>query len=240
VSPTVRVTTWNIQHAKRGDTGVVDPDALAADAAALGADVLSLQEVDRRTARVGGVDLLDVVAEATGLVPVDGAVVDLQGGTYGNALLVRDDLIDARSYRVGPRPLPRPWWPPWDRPEPRGVVIAYLAAVDVLVVGCHLGLRPKERRRQFHELLRPHAAGAIPVVVAGDLNTRPPELGPYVARYGFTAVDVPAAFPAHEPRIVIDHVLVRGIAMARPCPPADRPVVSDHRPVSVEVEPAAR
>ena len=106
----------------------------------------------------------------------------------------------------------------------------------MLVVGCHLGLRPKERRRQYHELLRPHSQGRIPVVVAGDLNTRPPELAPYAARHGFTVVDVPAAFPAHAPRITIDHVLVHGIDSVRPCPPAERPVVSDHRPVSVDVE----
>jgi endonuclease/exonuclease/phosphatase family metal-dependent hydrolase len=39
------------------------------------------------------------------------------------------------------------------------------------------------------------------------------------------------------PRNVIDHVLVKGVR-GRPCPPAERPVVSDHRPVLVEVDEA--
>jgi endonuclease/exonuclease/phosphatase family metal-dependent hydrolase len=232
----MRVTTWNIEHGRRADSAVIDADALAAAAAALGADVLSLQEVDRRTERVHGVDLLDVVAEATGLVPVDGAVVDLQGGTYGNALLVRDELIDARTYGIGTRRLPRPWWPPWNRPEPRGYVVAHLAAVDALVVGCHLGLRPRERRRQYRALLGAYSAGDEPVVVAGDLNTLMAELAPYASSHGFDVAQVPPAFPAHAPRSTIDHVLTRNVAQVRPCPPAERPAVSDHRPVSVELE----
>jgi endonuclease/exonuclease/phosphatase family metal-dependent hydrolase len=76
------------------------------------------------------------------------------------------------------------------------------------------------------------------VIVAGDLNTRPPELARHLERYGFAAADVPHAFPAHAPRIAIDHVLTRNVDVARvrACPPTARPAVSDHRPVAVDVE----
>jgi len=226
----VRLVTWNIQHGRHAVTGRPDADALAAAAAGLGADVLALQEVDRRTGRVGGADLLAVVADATGLTPVDGAVVAFDGGTYGNALLVRPDLFGGSGGTVR---LHRPWWPPWRRPEPRGAVVARLAEPSLLVVGCHLGLRRSERRRQLPGALRA-ADAEVAAVLLGDLNSFRGEIEPHARRHGFAVVEVPPAFPAHAPRAAIDHVLTRGVA-ARPLPGAERPVVSDHRPVSVEL-----
>ena len=227
----MRLATWNVQHGRRWDTGTPDAAALAEAAAALAADVLALQEVDRGTGRVGGADLLAAVAEATGLRPVDGHVVEVDDGTYGNALLVRDDLL---VEPVGTKRLRRPWAFPWNRPEPRGAVVARLRGSPGLVVGAHLGLRRSERRHQLPGLLSA-AAGAQTAVVLGDLNAFPDEVEPVARRHGFTVLDVPPAFPAVAPRKVIDHVLVKGLR-ARPCPPADRPAVSDHRPVIVEVD----
>lgn len=225
VSRVVRVATWNVQH------GHPDPDALGAAVASLAAEVVALQEVDRFTARVGGRDLLARAAETSGLVAVDGHVVDFDGGTYGNALLVHPDLLESAG---APAPLHRPWWPPWDRPEPRGLVTARLRG-GVVAVTAHLGLRRRsERMRQLDAVLGA-AGGTGPAFVLGDLNALPDEVEPHARRHGFTIVDVPAAFPASAPRAVIDHVLVRGVG-ARPCPDAGRPVVSDHRPVLVELE----
>jgi endonuclease/exonuclease/phosphatase family metal-dependent hydrolase len=229
----MRLATWNVQHGRRWDTGTPDPAALAAAAAELAVDVLALQEVDRGTRRVGGADLLAAVAEATGLRAVDGHVVELEGGTYGNALLVREDLL---VEPVGPKKLYRPWLFPWNRPEPRGAVVARLRGTPALVVSGHLGLRRGERRHQLPSLLSA-AAGAPTSVILGDLNAFPEEVAPVARRHGFTVLDVPPAFPAVAPRTVIDHVLVKGVR-GRPCPPAERPVVSDHRPVLVEVDEA--
>ena len=227
----VRVATWNVQHGRRWDTGTVDASALAAAAAALDVDVLALQEVERGTRRVGGVDLLAAVAEATGLHAIDGHVVEIDGGTYGNALLVREDLVEEE---VGVKRLHRPWVWPWSRPEPRGAVVARLRGVPGVVVGGHLGLRRGERRHQLPSLLSA-ASGSMTSIVLGDLNAFHDEVDPVARRHGFTVLDVPPAFPAAAPSKVIDHVLLKGVT-GRPCPPAERPVVSDHRPVVVEVD----
>jgi endonuclease/exonuclease/phosphatase family metal-dependent hydrolase len=227
----VRVATWNIQHGRRSDDGRVDPDAVAAACAALSVDVLALQEVERFTRRVGGTDVLTLVAAATGLTAIDGLVVQVDGGTYGNALLVRPDLLDDP---VGPKRLYRPWVLPWRRPEPRGAVVARLRGVPGVVVSGHLGLRKGERRHQLPSLLSA-AAGSMTGVVLGDLNAFAPEVAPVARRHGWSLVDVPPAFPADAPRHVIDHVLVKGVR-ARPTPDAGRPVVSDHRPVVVEID----
>ena len=61
----VRIATFNIQHGL-GPDGRVDNDRLADTVAALDADVVGLQEVDRGQARSGGVDQARLCAEAMG------------------------------------------------------------------------------------------------------------------------------------------------------------------------------
>jgi len=61
----VRLVTFNVQHG-RGDDGRTDADRLARAVAALDADVVALQEVDRGQARSGGADLVRAVADALG------------------------------------------------------------------------------------------------------------------------------------------------------------------------------
>ncbi|MGH9136588.1 MAG: endonuclease/exonuclease/phosphatase family protein, partial [Acidimicrobiales bacterium] len=201
----MRVVTWNIQHARRPD-GKADPEALAAACAAFGADVLALQEVDRGTRRIGGADLLALIAEATGLHLVDGTILRYRGGTYGNALLVRGTTAEE-----GKRRLPRPSWPPWDRPEPRGMVWARWQ--DMFVAACHLDPRRRRAARQLPVVLRRLArrAHAAPALLLGDLNLVPLAVEPVATRYGFELLSVPTAYPADEPREAIDHVLVRGL-----------------------------
>lgn len=217
--------TWNVQHARRPD-GVVDIEVFVATCASFDADVLALQEVDRRTARVGGADLLAAAEEATGLVAIDGAVSDFDGGTYGNALLLR--AAPTASTVSG---LPRPWWPPWHRPERRGLVVVELDGLTV--AACHLGTRRREARRQLRAALTLVPATG-PAVLIGDFNLRPEAVVPIAAAAGFHAAAVPAAFPAHAPEAAIDHVLVRGIHVVAG-PSAERPAVSDHRPVVVDL-----
>jgi endonuclease/exonuclease/phosphatase family metal-dependent hydrolase len=210
----MRLATWNVQH------GAPDPDALPAACAALGVDVLALQEVDRRTERVGGRDLLDTVAAATGLTPIDGAVVDLQGGTYGNALLVRGGATDVASTLLPTAP----------GHEPRGALRCRLDG-GLVVATVHLGFHPGEGPPQLAATLAWLDAVRGPVVLAGDLNLVGPVVPP-----GWRRLDVPAAYPADAPDRVIDHVLVRGAVDAYPTPDAGRPVVRDHRPVVVEID----
>ena len=63
----MRIATFNIQHGL-GPDGRVDNRRLADAVAALDADVVALQEVDRRQARSGGVDQARLCADAMGAV----------------------------------------------------------------------------------------------------------------------------------------------------------------------------
>ena len=221
----MRVVTWNIQHGRRHDDGRPDPAALAEVCSALGADVLALQEVDRGTARVGGVDLLGVAAAATGLTPVDGPARPLEGGTCGNALLVA-----GQPEAVDVLPLPRVR----RRGEPRVLLRCRFAGVTLAT--CHLDHRIDAAMQLGAAFSMLPAAG--PAVLVGDLNLDPGTVDAVVAVAGpgWSQVDVPAAFPSGAPRRVIDHVLVREVGVAGIGPPAARPAVSDHRPVTVELD----
>lgn len=203
--------------------GEPDHDALVAACAGLGADVLALQEV-HRTDLGGAGDVLAAIAEATGLVPLDGHAIELGDGTYGNALLVRggaDDVarhvlpasVEVREVRA----LVRCRW--------RGVHLAC----------CHLDHRGEAATQLGATLAR--LAGDGPAVVLGDLNLRLAAVRAVLAGVapGWEAVEVPDAFPAHRPDRAIDHVLLRGLAPAAAPAPPPRPAVSDHRPVVVEV-----
>jgi len=220
----MRVVTWNVQHGRRHDDGIPDPIALAAECSAFGADILALQEVDRATGRVGGADLLQVVADATGLHPIDGRARDYDGGTYGNALLVAGEPTAVEV--IG---LPRVR----RRGEPRSLLRCRFAGLTVAT--CHLDHRSDASIQLGAVLAALPAAG--PAVLMGDMNLEPAAIDAIlaVAGPGWSQVDVPLAFPARAPRRAIDHVLVRELRVAGVGPPAPRPAVSDHRPVAVEL-----
>ena len=73
-------------------------------------------------------------------------------------------------------------------------------------------------------------------MLLGDLNLGPPSVSAVLSALDGTwsQLEVPAAFPADEPAHAIDHVLVRGVE-AKAAPGWHRPVVSDHRPVVVDL-----
>ena len=64
----VRVLTYNIHHGE-GLDGRIDLPRQAAIMTSAAPDLVALQEVDRGTARAGGVDQLAELARLTGMAP---------------------------------------------------------------------------------------------------------------------------------------------------------------------------
>lgn len=58
------------------------------------ADIVCLQEVDRSTTRVAGVDSLHLLSNYTVMTFVFGKNLDFQGGGYGNAILSSLPILD--------------------------------------------------------------------------------------------------------------------------------------------------
>jgi len=218
---TVRLVTWNVQRGRR-DGGAPDHEALVAACAGLDADVLALQEVHRQDLD-GPDDVLLAIAEATGLTPLDGHAIAVGDGTYGNALLVRG-ATDAVARHELPASA--------DARELRAVVSCRWRGLAIAC--CHLDHRGEAATQLGATLAR--IGGDGPAVVLGDLNLRLAAVRAVLAEVApaWTAVEVPAAFPAHRPDRAIDHVLVRGLgSVPVPDPAPPRLPVSDHRPVAV-------
>jgi endonuclease/exonuclease/phosphatase family metal-dependent hydrolase len=127
------------------------------------ADVVALQEADRRFgARISALPL-DLIDRHSDYKPVDFDTRIESIGFHGNAMLVKKDVEI-----LGQAVLHIPSL------EPRGAILADLRVkgVEIRVVGMHLDLSGLWRRRQAHAILA-HLAerdGNPPTVLMGDLN----------------------------------------------------------------------
>lgn len=210
----MRAVTFNIQHGVGGDAAT-----LGRVCAALGADVLALQEVDVRVPRSRLADQVAVVARATGMHAMFGQTCRVGVvGRYGNALLSRAPMHEVRRVRL----------PLIGANEARGAIVARIG--DVTVAATHLSIHQEESARQLDALLG--ELGEPPWVLLGDLNRLPSQL-PASLVVGDVSE---ATFPAHAPRSRIDHVAVSGVAIEAVEVLPQQPV-SDHRPLAAMLRP---
>ena len=252
----MRVATVNLCHGLSWRSGRIDLAAHADAIAALDADVVGLQEVDRGLRRSGGRDQVADLAATLGMhgvfVPallgdperhwttVSGA--DPGSGAYGVGLLTRTPVAGVERAALpggGPgrrRGTATPGNPGWDR-EPRAALLAELlpfpTAPPLAVAVTHLSYLPWRGMRQLRGLcatLDRRGRGAA--VLLGDLNL-PPRLVRLAATGGWVVTDASATYPADDPRMQLDHVLHRAVS-ATDARVTDRDV-SDHRCLVVEL-----
>ncbi|MCB2062159.1 MAG: endonuclease/exonuclease/phosphatase family protein [Novosphingobium sp.] len=158
----LKVASYNIRKAVGLDRRR-DPERILNILREIDADVVALQEVDRRLGRRASALPLSMILEHTHYRPVPLAMKPDSIGWHGNALLVR------RGIEVtGAAPVPLPVL------EPRGAIRADLL-IDghpVRVVGMHLDLSGLRRRQQIRTVLA-HIVdldSQIPSVLMGDFN----------------------------------------------------------------------
>jgi endonuclease/exonuclease/phosphatase family metal-dependent hydrolase len=239
---TVRVVTYNILAGndleRRSNLA-----RIAALLDTLRADIVLLQEVDRRTARSGGVDQAAVLAEAAGLHAVFGRSIDFGGGEYGNAILSRWPVL---ASRVVPLDSLLPAALLADVQEARTLlhVVVETPGGVLHVANTHLDHRATSTVRQPQALaLLAYLADAVPpgapLVLGGDLNATPNaiEVRALGARFtdAWTACGVGPGFTfrTDQPDRRIDYVLLSDASCAT-ARVIDRPL-SDHLPVVVDV-----
>ena len=222
----MRIATFNIKHGENGD-GRVDLRRLAAACAALEADVLAVQEVDRFARRTGFRDEMRIIARATGLQAVFGEAARRRWRRYGNVLLARGPIADVEVVK-----LPRP-----SLGEPRVAIVARVTVGDVaMTVGAtHLSFRKGEGAAQLDVILAALAGRDGPRLLLGDLNVGPDVVIPAAEAAGYTVAPTEATFPASAPRTRIDFIAVSGLEIVS----ASTPTVgtSDHLPIVAEVRP---
>jgi endonuclease/exonuclease/phosphatase family metal-dependent hydrolase len=227
----VRVLTYNIHHGE-GIDGKFDLARIAKVIRQSRADIVALQEVDQRTKRIGGVDTLTTLAELTRRRPVFGKSMEFDGGEYGNALLVRGDIL---RHTVHPIPTSL-------GNEPRSILRAEVRLDNcrhpILVMATHWDHKSQTDRLAGAELANQLANESIdlPAILAGDFNANPDNPAVRFLSGTWMISGASAAlhtYPVEKPSIQIDYILARPNAAwslrgARVLPEI---LASDHRPL---------
>jgi endonuclease/exonuclease/phosphatase family metal-dependent hydrolase len=167
-APMLRVASYNI-HKAIGLDRRRDPERVMTVLHEIGADVVALQEADRRFgARESA--LPPQLIEAAGYVPVPIAQRPHSIGWHGNALLVRRGIGISGAANIVLPTL-----------EPRGAIRADLSVDGHIwrIVAMHLDLSGLRRRHQVRAIMAHLAAadGDPPTVLMGDLNEWSPSGG---------------------------------------------------------------
>lgn len=201
----------------------------------LDADVVALQEADRRFGARTSAIPLDMLEAHSDYKPVPFDARDGSIGWHGNALLVRKsaEIIDKGLVQIPSL-------------EPRGAVMAdiRLNGEALRVIGMHLDLSGLWRRRQAQAILAHVAAREepMPAVLMGDLNEwsrRGGCLRDFGAELSFA--DCGRSFHARRPVAQLDRIMVtKSLAIAE-CGvhhSAASRRASDHLPVWAALRPA--
>jgi len=223
----LRLATWNV-HGCVGRDGKFHPERVMDVLRRLDADVIALQELlwDSREA----LHLLERFAQVLGYAAIAGPTMLRADGHFGNALLHRLPLLDVQRIDLS-----------IGRHEPRGAIDALLQTgnTPLRVMSTHLGLRPRERRRQMRRLLRILDGDTDRLtVLMGDLNEwflwgRP--LRWLHGWFGYTPS--PATFPARLPLFALDRIWVhpRSRLVRLAAVRGGASIASDHLPVVADI-----
>lgn len=210
-----------------------DPDRILSVLREIDADVVALQEADRRFGRRMSALPLDAIHTSTDYVPVPLSMKPDSLGWHGNALLVRKgiELLEAE-------PVPLPVL------EPRGAIRADLAldGVRFRVVGMHLDLSGLRRRLQVRSVLS-HVDGCaqeVPTVLMGDLNEWSSHGGCFREFQAPWQVLSPGrSFPSRRPLALLDRIIVSQQWAVRGTKVHHSPlsaIGSDHLPIFASLE----
>jgi len=231
----VKVASYNI-HKCRGTDRLVRPDRIIGVLGEIGADLVALQEVDRRFGqRIGLLDPVTLQKE-TGLhLLVQSDHVDGHGW-HGNALLVRGEPVFYRRFRLTLPGL-----------EPRGAVVAELDLGEgkFRVIAAHLGLLRRSRVDQANALLNAFLELVpMPTILLGDFNEwrRSRKSSLNVLEPYFGGSQPLPSFPAQRPMLSLDRILGWPQGLISELAVHDTPLsrkASDHLPLKGRVDLAA-
>lgn len=230
--PGMLVASYNV-HKCVGADGRFDPERTFRVIHEIDADVIALQEADRRFGnREGLLDLARIERETgLALVPVSGNM--LTHGWHGNVLLFRRGVV-RDVHQISLPGL-----------EPRGAIVAELeleAGGAVTIIAAHFGLLRRSRTHQarlIQEIM--NARDEVPALLMGDLNewrlNGRSALHTFDAAFGPLPAAVPS-FPSRLPLLALDRMIANRGDILSPIMVHDTPlarVASDHLPIKAYV-----
>lgn len=166
----------------------------------IGADILALQEADKRFGDRAGLLDLEQIRQDIGLIPVtEAGTTEAAHGWHGNLLLVRNALVQEVHH------LELPGF------EARGALVADLLikGQPLRVIAAHFGLLPGSRAVQARALLaKMSKLDDRPTLLMGDLNewrVGGAALG-HLSQH-FTSSPVVRSFPSRYPLLPLDRMM---------------------------------
>jgi endonuclease/exonuclease/phosphatase family metal-dependent hydrolase len=230
------VASYNV-HKCIGTDGKFDPERIGHVIGEIDADVIALQEADKRFGERDGLLDLNRLERETGLslVPVRGRAK--AHGWHGNVVLFRRGSVrDVHQVKLPGL-------------EPRGAVVAEIemeAGGVIRIIAAHFGLLRRSRTRQVRMILDIMNAGdEIPTLLMGDLNewrlNGRSALSLFETAFGQLPPAVPS-FPSRLPLLALDRIIANRNAVVSPVTVHDTPLArmaSDHLPIKAFVSHAS-
>lgn len=225
----LKIASYNIRKAVGRDLRR-DPARILKVIDLIDADVVVLQEVDRRAGPRPTAIPRALIETRTPYHVAGLARNDVSLGWHGNAILVRKGIEITSSRHI-------------DLPglEPRGAVLVRLGPLSI--VGTHLGLLRSWRRKQMNAILGHVGQDSHSTVIAGDFNEWSDVRGCEPWEKDFTVLYPGRSFPTLRPVASLDgiahgaDIAVSGHGVMRSSPAN---IASDHFPIWASIALARR
>ncbi|WP_428740690.1 endonuclease/exonuclease/phosphatase family protein [Tenacibaculum sp.] len=231
--------SYNISHGE-GIDSVLDLSRSAKIIELLAPDLCGLQEVDNHCSRSNNIGQTDYLANRTKMKGTFGKFMNFQKGQYGMATLSAKPIISTEIFKL-----------PKGKYEPRSSIIHKVQIEEdyvILFINVHFdwvdgseGI--KNRLKQAKALIKHIDKLGLPCIIAGDFNCTPnsPTMQ-YFRKQGFSFVNKGKDNLSFQGvnKTEIDHVIYKNTSTVNFKPQKtlllDEPIVSDHRPLVVELE----
>ncbi|QRM56795.1 endonuclease/exonuclease/phosphatase family protein [Sinorhizobium sp. BG8] len=227
------IASYNV-HKCVGVDRRFDPVRTASVIAEIDADLIAVQEADKRFGERSGLLDLNALERESGLVPVPITALSSTGhGWHGNMLMIRKGTVR----NVQQLKLPGV--------EPRGALVVNLefAVGRLRVVAAHFGLLKRSREQQAKAILATLAGeDSVPTLLIGDLNEwrvgKRSSLASLRPVFDPTSGAVPS-FPSRFPVLALDRALGHPHDLVTAVEAHDTPlarVASDHLPIKAHLD----
>lgn len=228
-SQTLRIASYNIRKGIGLDRQR-RPERNLAVMAGLDADIVAVQEADRRLGNRPAALTPSMISANSDFTPVAASDNGVSLGWHGNALLIRNSFTVTRIRKIELPSL-----------EPRGALIVDLEGpVAMTIVATHLGLLRRHRQRQFKAILAElldHSGR--PTIIIGDFNEWAPISGLSSFDSPFTVHSPGKSFHASRPVAALDRIaLNEGVNLldAGVDESSQARVASDHLPIWADID----
>lgn len=227
------IASYNV-HKCIGIDKKFNPERTGQVISELNADIVAIQEADKRFGERSGLLNLQNLERESGLVPVPMQTMSPTGhGWHGNLLLIRQGLIrDIHQLKL-------------PGVEPRGALIVDIDLKDgpLRIIASHFGLLKHSRSKQAETLLSIiQEDNERPTILIGDLNEWRVGKGSSLATlqpvFNLAAGAVPS-FPSRFPVLALDRILSRPQKLVTSVEVHNSPlarIASDHLPIKAHLD----